>query len=376
MAHGLTLLIDPKPFLGSGPLRHGPRITFGANETRMQQVSTNMNEADHRHARHAASGQVFSRILSGLFILVLAGPMHAQNSYSFEQTIAPYAELPGGIICDHGMSEFHFVHELDGETLWFYDVPFPMGGLKTIIIGSKGYVRVDNYSSAIFFDALTTDLLAIDGTSDVRYEITGSAGERVLKAQWRNWRLEDGPPDNFANCQIWYYQATGVIEMRYGPNSGSDLDYDGTDGPNCGIFYGPDDFLSIYEKLWLTEDALAPTLDSLPIINWSTLFNLPAPNTVYRFTPRFTITGVEPIAGAPALDARYDAAAHELVVRCEQGSPVQQLQLTDALGRRVGEWTLGAAEKRIPLPGLRAGVYLLRAQSDRGSALALRFVVR
>jgi hypothetical protein len=342
----------------------------------MQSINTFENGAQRLHARLAGSEIGYGMILPLLFSTVLALPMHAQNSYSFEQSVAPYMELPGGIVCDHSTSEYHFVHELDGETLWFYDVPFPMGGLKTMIVGSKGYLRVDNDSSAIFFDALTTDLLAIDDASDVRYEITGSAGERVLKAQWRNWRLENGPPDNFANCQIWYYQATGVIEMRYGPNSGSELVYDDTDGPFCGTFYGPDDFLSIYEKLWLTEDALAPTLDSLPIINWSTLFNLPAPNTVYRFTPRFTITGVEPIADAPALDARYDPSSHELFVRCEQGSAVQHLRLTDALGRSIGEWTLGATEKGIPLPGLGAGAYLLIAHGDRGSALALRFVVR
>ncbi|MBK7087095.1 MAG: hypothetical protein IPH53_21590 [Flavobacteriales bacterium] len=250
-----------------------------------------------------------------------------------------------------------------------------MGGLKTIIIGSKGYLRVDNDSSAIYADALTTDLLPIDGTSDVRYEITGSAGERVLKAQWRNWRLENGPPDNFANWQIWYYQATGVIDMRYGPNSGGALDYDGTDGPFCGIFYGPDDFLSIYEKLWLTENALAPTLDSLPVINWSTLFNLPAANTVYRFTPRFTLTGLQHVAEAPVLDARYDPAAQEMIVRCDQGNVMGVLRLTDAVGRSFGEWSLRALETRIPLPDPRTGVYLLRIQSDRGSALALRFVV-
>jgi hypothetical protein len=311
-----------------------------------------------------------------LFIALLASPVHAQNSYTFELSTAPYTELAGGTVCDHSGSEFHFVHDLDGETLWFYGVPLPMGGLKTIIIGSKGYLRVDNDSSAIYIDALTTDLIPIDGTSDVRYTITGPAGDRLLKAQWRNWGLDNGPQDNFANWQIWYYQATGVLEMRYGPNSGSALDYDGTDGPYSGIFYGPDDFLSIYEKLWLTEDALAPTLDSLPVINWSTLYNLPAANTVYRFTPRFSMTGIQQIAETQALNARYDPAAQELIVRCDQRNEMQELQLTDALGRSCGAWPLRAVETRIPLPGLRTGVYLLRVQGDRRSAPALRFVVQ
>ncbi|MBK7269239.1 MAG: hypothetical protein IPI07_06930 [Flavobacteriales bacterium] len=341
----------------------------------MRYSNTVENAEQRMHNQRALSKENKRKTLPLLFIALLAPPVHAQNSYTFEQSTAAYTELPGGIVCDHSLSESHFVHDLDGETLWFYGVPFPMGGLKTIIIGSKGYLRVDNDSSAIYADALTTDLLPIDGTSDVRYEITGSAGERVLKAQWRNWRLENGPPDNFANWQIWYYQATGVIDMRYGPNSGGALDYDGTDGPFCGIFYGPDDFLSIYEKLWLTENALAPTLDSLPVINWSTLFNLPAANTVYRFTPRFTLTGLQHVAEAPVLDARYDPAAQELIVRCDQGNVMGVLRLTDAVGRSFGEWSLRALETRIPLPDPRTGVYLLRIQSDRGSALALRFVV-
>ena len=287
--------------------------------------------------------------------------MHAQNAYSFEQITAPYVELTGGTVCDHSQSEFHFVHDLDGETVWFYGLPFPLGGPKTMIIGSKGFLRVDNDSSAIYADALTTDLVPIDGSSDVRYEITGAAGDRVLKAQWRNWRLLNGPPTNFANCQIWYHQSTGVIELRYGPNSGSDLDYDGTNGPYCGIFYSPDDFLSIYEKLWLTGDALAPTLDSLPVINWSTLHNLPAPNTVYRFTPRFAVTGVEePVStiATPRVELFPNPASDQLTIASTDRP--ERILLMDIGGRTVRS-TAGQEDRTVlDVSDLPPGTYSAR----------------
>lgn len=309
-------------------------------------------------------------------ILAPFGNLHAQNSYSFTQSSEPYTELVGGVACDFDGTDFHFVHDLDGENVRFYGLDFPLGGLKTLIVGRKAFVRVDNDSSAIHLDALTTDLEAIDGTSDITYTISGDLGERILKAQWRNWRLQDGPANNFANCQIWYHQATGVIEMRYGPNSGSAMDYNDETGPFCGIFYSPDNFLSIYEKLWLKNDALAPTLDSLPIANWTTLHNLPAANTVYRFTPRFNMTSVPTVAAPQALNARYAPDTRELTVMHSPSAAPDHLLLRDAAGRLCGQWRAQGSETRIVLPGMAAGVYTLSASGLVQWVTPFRFVVR
>lgn len=302
--------------------------------------------------------------------------LQAQNSYSFEQASEPYVEIVGGTTCEFSGTDFHFVHDLDGETLRFYGLDFALGGLRTIIVGRKAFLRVDNDSSAIYLDALTTELEPVDGTSDVSYVISGDLGDRILKAQWRNWRLDDGPANNFASCQIWCHQATGVIEMRYGPNSGSAMDYDDATGPNCGIFYAPDDFLSIHEKLWLKNDALAPTLDSLPIANWTTLHNLPAANTVYRFTPRFTMTAVPTVAAPPALNVRYAPGTRELIVLFDNDAAPGPLVLMDAAGRICGQWTTQRTETRIALPNIAAGVYTLCASGIGQWAVPFRFVVQ
>lgn len=312
--------------------------------------------------------------LTGL--LGLFSSLQAQNSYSFEQASEPYVEIVGGTPCQFNGTDFHFVQDLDGETLRLYGIDFPLSASATLIVGRKAFIRVDNDSSAIYLDALTTELEPVDGTSDVTYVISGNAGERIVKAQWRNWRLENGPPGNFTNCQIWYHQATGVIEMRYGPNSGSAMDYDDVTGPNCGIFHSPDDFLSIYEKLWLKNDALAPTLDSLPVINWTTLHNLPAANTVYRFTPRFTMTSVSPVAALPALSVRYAPGTRELFVLFDPNAAPAQLVLVDPAGRMCGQWPTHRAETRIVLPDIAPGVYTLSALAMGQWAVPFRFTVQ
>ncbi|MBK8613774.1 MAG: hypothetical protein IPN85_09820 [Flavobacteriales bacterium] len=309
-------------------------------------------------------------------LLGLFSSLQAQNSYSFEQASEPYVEIVGGTPCQYNGTDFHFVQDLDGETMRLYGIDLPLSASTTLIVGRKAFIRVDNDSSAIYLDALTTELEPVDGTSDVTYAISGNPGERILKAQWRNWRVGNGPAGNFASCQIWYHQATGVIEMRYGPNSGSAMDYDDVTGPNCGIFYSPDDFLSIYEKLWLQNDALAPTLDSLPVINWTTLHNLPAANTVYRFTPRFTMTSVSTFAAPLALNVRYDRGTRELIVLFDPDAAAHQLLLMDAAGRLCGQWSTQRTETRIALPDIAPGVYTLSASGMGQWAVPFRFVVQ
>ncbi|HMQ75851.1 MAG TPA: hypothetical protein PKE21_03000 [Flavobacteriales bacterium] len=321
---------------------------------------------------------ILPSMVSVIGLVGLIGGLQAQNSYSFEQGSEAYSDLVGGTPCDFSGTDFHFVHDLDGETLRFYGLDFTLGGLKTIIVGRKAFIRVDNDSSAIYLDALTPtgELEPVDGTSDITYQIIGAVGERILKAQWRNWRLENGPANTFANCQIWYHQSTGVIEMRYGPNSGSALDYDDQTGPNCGIFHAPDDFLSIHEKLWLKNDALAPTLDSLPIANWTTLHNLPAENTVYRFTPRFPLTSVATVAAPQALQVHYASDLRELTVLFGPGATPDLLVLRDAAGRLCGQWSAQGSGTRILLPDMAAGVYMLSASGAGQRATPFRFVVR
>lgn len=192
----------------------------------------------------------------------------AQNSYGFEQTTDTYAPLTGATVIQNpnfGSGDLHPI-DLTGETFWFYKLPFTFGGKKTLNLQTNGNLRVDNDSSAIIIDVAFIFLDSIDNTSQIAYKIEGNSGAKIVKVEWKNLKVRTGQAGNFINIQAWLYQATGVIELRYGPssaNNASGFTESGANvGANVGIFYAPDNFSTLYEKLWLNKHPTSLVVDS------------------------------------------------------------------------------------------------------------------
>ncbi|MBK7087096.1 MAG: hypothetical protein IPH53_21595 [Flavobacteriales bacterium] len=70
----------------------------------MRYSNTVENAEQRMHNQRALSKENKRKTLPLLFIALLAPPVHAQNSYTFEQSTAAYTELPGGIVCDRSLS--------------------------------------------------------------------------------------------------------------------------------------------------------------------------------------------------------------------------------------------------------------------------------
>ncbi len=298
---------------------------------------------------------------------------HAQNAYSFEHTQQPYAELPEAMFCDFNSDGDDPLPELNGETFVLYGLPWTGTSSYPITIGGHGFIRIETATELVILDGLFTNIVEIDSTSNVSYAITGDAGEKVLTAQWHNIRFATGPTDSYLNYQIRLYQATGVVEVHMGPNSGSSMDYTDASGPNCGIFHSPWSFSGCYGKLWVEQDANSPTLDTVPNYDFDALHNLPAPNTLYRFTPRSVVDAVPDRSPFAPLDAWYDAAQNEVVVRIEAPDPGSYLSVLDARGRVVSEHPVRSGLMRLPVVGLAAGAYTVVHQASDRTA-SWRFV--
>ena len=306
--------------------------------------------------------------LSTPLFLVAATVVSAQNDYSFEHTQQPYMEIDQATFCDFNNDGDHPLPELNGETFVLYGMPWAGTASYPIAIGGHGFIRIETATELVILDGFFTNIEAIDSTSNVSYAITGGPGERVLTAQWHNIRLASGPVDSYLNYQIRLYQATGVVEVHMGPNSGSTMDYTDASGPNCGIFYSPWSFSGCYGKLWVEQDANAPTLDSVPNYDFDGLHNLPVPNTLYRFTPRTTVDPVPERSPFVTLDARYDASRQEVLVRTGPHTADGSFLLTDAAGLTVLTAPASSPVARLAVGHLAPGVYVLTHHSVRGSA--------
>lgn len=309
-----------------------------------------------------------------LTLLCATLSVNAQNAYSFEHDQQPYTELTNAVYCDFNSDADDPLPELNGETFMLYDQAWTGTNSYPITIGGHGFIRIETATELVILDGFFTNIVEIDSTSNVSYTITGDAGEKVLTAQWHNIRFVTGPADSYLNYQIRLYQATGVVEVHMGPNSGSAMDYTDASGPNCGIFHSPWSFSGCYGKLWVEQDANNPTLDSLPNYDFDALHNLPAPNSVFRFVPRFNVSAVP--SWSPlntALNARYDAASGHVFVQLRPDQTQGQLSVIDAAGRTVRTWPTTASSMALSVADLPEGPYSLVYRS--GSATSVwRFV--
>ncbi len=309
-----------------------------------------------------------------LFCATLA--MRAQNAYSFEHDQQPYTELTDAVYCDFNSDADDPLPELNGETFILYDQSWTPTSSYPIAIGGHGFIRIETATELVILDGLFTNIVEVDSTSNVSYAITGTSGALTLTAQWHNIRFATGPADSYLNYQIRLHQATGVVEVHMGPNSGSDMDYTDASGPNCGIFHSPWSFSGCYDKLWVEQDANNPTLDSVPNYDFDALHNLPAPNSVYRFVPRFSVITVpERQPFNTELNARYDEGSGQLLVELLPDQAAGQLEVIDAAGRSMHTWSAVAGSMKLSIADLPPGAYSLSCRSA-STASVWRFVRR
>jgi len=337
-------------------------------------------ESQPGHRDTAPSSSVgkrpYMQHLSTPLFLFAATVVSAQNDYSFEHDQQPYTELTNAVYCDFNSDADDPLPELNGETFMLYDQAWTGTSSYPITIGGHGFIRIETATELVILDGFFTNVVEVDSTSNVSYAITGDAGEKVLTAQWHNIRFATGPADSYLNYQIRLYQATGVVEVHMGPNSGSDMDYTDASGPNCGIFHSPWSFSGCYDKLWVEQDANDPTLDSLPNYDFDALHNLPAPNSVYRFVPRFSVTAVpEASPFNTELDARYDAGSGQLLVALQPDQSTGQLTVIDAAGRVLHTWPAKPGSMVLSVADLPTGPYSL-SYSSASRASVWRFVRR
>ncbi|MBX7052876.1 MAG: T9SS type A sorting domain-containing protein [Flavobacteriales bacterium] len=310
--------------------------------------------------------RLFPIVIALLFMFITKNQQ--AQSYSFELIppgVTPYVEIPETSTPAEFIGTLDVIEELEGETFWFYDVPFTFGGLKTMAMGNAGYMRIDNDSSLIIIDGAFTYMDYIDNTSSMTYSIEGTSGHKIIRMQYRNMKLTSGEADNFVNLQIWYYQETGVVEVHYGPRSENNASgYTSTTGPHAGMFYSADDFSACYEKLWCTGNPNNPTLANTSNYNFLAMYGVPDEGTVFRFTPLFLINAIE-VPKDIVLPRIYPNPTMQWL-RVENLSVGTVIELADSYGRHINQFVAAQDNMQLDLSAYEAGLYYLSIQDGTG----------
>ncbi|XZF15018.1 T9SS type A sorting domain-containing protein [Chitinophagaceae bacterium MMS25-I14] len=230
-----------------------------------------------------------------------------------------------------------------------------------------------------FMDADLADRGIVTGTqslSPIRYTLTGNAGSRIFKCEYFNAGFADeynntGHAYDSVNFQVWYYEGTNVVELRYGPSQISNTGYfNFGNGPIIG--YGNNvDFTNISTGTiyYLSGSPTSPTIDSLslpPSAFPVPISSYPANGTVYRFTPNHL--GIDHLALADV--SVYPTAVNNTLHINNGNNSMFDYNVVGVSG--VATNVKGIAKQganNIDISVLAPGMYLLQLRNDNGSGI-------
>ncbi|MFN8777152.1 MAG: GEVED domain-containing protein, partial [Flavobacteriales bacterium] len=260
----------------------------------------------------ALLGRGSSLLKAGFLSLVLAVVgVQAQaqiSDYSFTPTTGTYTEIPSGapavdlasVRADGNLSAaqsigFSFV--LDGVPY----TTFRMSSNGFITLGTGGpggSANANNLAAGTnparpYIAPLWDDLDGNVTGSVARYITTGTAPNRVLTVEWRNWQWNWSAIGNTISFQCMLFETTNVIEFIYRQEAGAVNNT--TSGASIGISgvsTGAGNYLS------LNGTGASPTASSTTETN--NLNTKPATGQIYRFTPPVPCTSLPSLAGGTA----------------------------------------------------------------------------
>ena len=250
------------------------------------------------------------------------------SNYSFNSSSGTYTAITGTQLIASGVDDgnstvlnigFDFVY--DGVT--YTQFKMSSNGFISFNTGTSSLTTNDlstaNTTSRPIIAPLWDDL---DGrtTGDLSvasYEVTGSAPNRVLTVEWRNWEWNYNSANSVISFQVKLYETTNIIDFVYRQEAAAVNTGSASIGIGSATGSGAGSYLNLTS---VTTPAVSST-SSVTNINTK-----PATNQVYRFTPPSPCTGT-PVAGtaAPANQTLLTGQASSVITVSGQSTGVSGL---------------------------------------------------
>lgn len=330
-----------------------------------------------------------------LFLALMAtlnGYSQKINSYKDSTFTQPYTVLNGATSLNNGLFwddedfvipiGFTFKYFGDSSNTLYHSADFGSGGQFTL----KPFSPNNPFLS--FITMIGSDLRDRDLTnsgssvSPISYQTTGTAPNRIFKLQFSNagfgTAIANSNTDDSLSIQLWLYETSNMIDIRFGPShmisSNNDL-WDGGPGPFIALIDSLNYFsstFSVKKCYFLNGTVNAPVIDS-SLTALGTLVSLPgmagkpSNGRVYRFMPRKltgTATGIKDVASDEDLRIQYDQAREEVVFYSSVNEA--KMDIYDLNGRPV--FTTNAKDHyvRYSTGSLSSGLYIARSVSSKG----------
>ena len=269
---------------------------------------------------------MIKKYLLATFLLAALG-LQAQD-YTFSRSTRNYAPLNTA-----NRFPLDSFSSLDTMFRTSFRIPYfkRLMGDSVLFDGSLLYMTEGGLPSTLNdeISALEADIRPrSNGTAHIAHTTTGTTGNRIFKIEYHNMGFaNDTTHQDSASYQVWFHE-NGVIEFHYGPSSirNSASWYDGETGP--GVYLGSWDTIN-EAVIGIGGNPANPSVYNT-WDDYAALSAMPAPNTVYTFTPSASNQ-----AGSPAerLFRLADLGAQTYQIRGAQG--LTHWVVYDALGRCV-----------------------------------------
>ena len=328
-------------------------------------------------------------ILLNLLLLTASG---FSQTYTFSAFPGGYSDLISSTSLNNGQVwddpyysvPIGFNFEYFGESLTNIEINDEgLGGLLTA--GDCFADPTMSYLIAYGADIIDRGYDGPVSLSNISYKTEGTVGMRICKIEWNNVGFYDGTNDasgnkiDYLNFQLWLYETSNVIEIRFGPKSITEplIDFEGETGSfvilahdidcSSGDVLGHELVLSgtpanpdFYDDVFSFEDTILFLNGVIP------------PLTVYRFTPASTASQNE-LSSNPSFSVVPNPAKDQISLFQEGDGAIKvtNVSIVDMNGKvLVSNLDINT---QVAIRELQSGMYFVRIVMESGEVHSEKF---
>ncbi len=319
-------------------------------------------------------------LLAFLAIILIAGKAEAQMPYTFTAYHQTYVPLTSGTVLAPGYA---------WNSSTFYSIPtgFPFM-IDTIhcsymFMQGGGTTATDTAnvtaSGFLLTDASLDDRgYTLGGTSlsPIRWVLSGTTPNRILKVEAFNCGfdqqlIDSGFMKDSVNLQVWYYEDSDIVELRYGPSLITGTDYFIAPTTIAGYMkdmdtFGNGTFYALGGNPNNPVVQTVPFAGGNPVGTFLPLSGFPQSGQVYRFA-RIDRTGVPSVFSSDNIKVFPTSAPSEVYVSYK-GPETLSYEVMSVNGTRMNiEGKAVNGTTTINISELPSGMYLLHLSGPTDS---------
>ena len=216
--------------------------------------------------------------------------------------------------------------------------------------------------------------------SNISYLTTGEVGSRICKIEWNNVGLlgYSNAIEQTASLQLWLYEGTGTLELRYGENNVQDTDdLFFNPGPSIGLAHNFNGNTEEFDEFFILDgDPANPNVGFPDYSAYSYYYDfhlngMPESGTVYSFT-RATVSTNEIAKLSSQFSLQPNPSAHAISLKTQfDFSDILSVSIYNSAGALIK--TVRSNYENIDISRFHSGVYNMQILTADGLA-AKRFV--